>query len=386
MTNIYTQTNETENKIINFRQGADGKLAEVQRISTGGRGTAGYSAFAGEGFQPDSLTSSNAIVGSTDKKYLFAVNAGDNTVSCFSVDMDGMLTLTDMQSTGVHLSGKSGTASSLAYNDADETLYVCHTFGPAHIKSFAVMAGKLSLNIEAKSVNLPGMSDRIPTQIVVTPDNKFLLAAVLLDARPSPAGLVPAAEKNLVVFPITRNGMLGEPAFNGAGGVTPFASAFLHGSKDSFVTVLAAQSSAVLSTISPEGRIMSGMAAKIDTTVDGKMAEPSEICWVSLSEDNKYAFGANFGLGTISVFALEGGRLMVKKSEAAKEVGDGMFKGLAGVPTSGAGDNAVAGKYLYQLYANAKKVVGYRIEDDGALTKVTEVPVPLNSTQGLARL
>ena len=60
MTNLYTQTNETENKIINFSQGMDGKLTEMQRVSTGGKGTAGYSAFAGEGFQPDSLTSSNA--------------------------------------------------------------------------------------------------------------------------------------------------------------------------------------------------------------------------------------------------------------------------------------------------------------------------------------
>jgi len=347
-------------------------------VPTGGVGTAGNSAFAGEGMQPDSLTSSNAVIASPDKTMLFAVNAGDNSVSAFMVGADGMLTLTDCQSTGVHHAGKYGTASSLAYNAADKTLYVSHTFGPDHIKAFAVIGGKLSLKMEARSVNLPGVTDRIPTQITLTPDNKFLLAAVLLDARPSASGLVPAAEKNIVTFPIMMGGMLGEPVFNSAGGVTPFASRFLNGSKDSFVTVLAAQSAAVLSTISPDGRIMSGTAAKIDT-----MAEPSEICWVSLSEDNKYAFGANFGLGTISVFAIEGGRLMVKKSEAAKEMGDGQFKGLAGVLTSGAGDNAVAGNYLYQLYANASKLVGYRIELDGGLTKVTEVMVPYNSTQGL---
>jgi 6-phosphogluconolactonase (cycloisomerase 2 family) len=128
------------------------------------------------------------------------------------------------------------------------------------------------------------------------------------------------------------------------------------------------------------------MPAKIDAMSGGMMAEPSEICWVSLSEDNKYAFGANFGLGTVSVFSIDGAKLMVKKSEAAREAGDGTFKGLAGVPTSGAGDNAVVGKYLYQLYANAKKLVGYRIEDDGALTKCTEVPVPYNSAQGLGRI
>ena len=59
---------------------------------------------------------------------------------------------------------------------------------------------------------------------------------------------------------------------------------------------------------------------------------------------------------------------------------------LAGsyIHASGAGDNAVSGQFLYQLYANAKKLVGYKIGDDGRLTKVTEASVPYNSTQGLA--
>lgn len=386
MTNIYTQTNETENKIIHFSQGPDGKLVEVARVPTGGRGTDGSSAFAGEGLQPDSLTSSNAVIASKDRQYLFAVNAGNNSVSAFAVDAAGRLTLIDCQGTGVELNGKYGTASSLAYNDADRTLYVSHTFGPDHIKTFAVMAGKLTLKPGAKSVNLPGIADRIPTQIVMSPDNKFLIASVLLDARPSAAGLVPAAEKNLVVFPVMTGGVLGEPKFNQAGGATPFANAFLNGSADRFVTVLAAESAAVVSTIAPDGSITSGAPAKIDTMMDGKMVAPSEICWVSLSEDNKYAFGANFGFGTVSVFSIKGSTLSLKKSEAAREIGDGMFKGLAGVPTSGAGDNTVAGKFLYQLYANASKLVGYRIGDDGDLTKVTEVPVPHNSAQGLAKI
>src|SRR3954470_20204992 len=106
MSNIYTQTNEAENKIINFRQGDDGKLTEVQRVPTGGRGTDGFSSvpYTGEA-EPDSLTSSNAVIASKDKKQLFAVNAGNNTVSCFAVGGDGMLTLTDTQSTGNGLSG-----------------------------------------------------------------------------------------------------------------------------------------------------------------------------------------------------------------------------------------------------------------------------------------
>lgn len=387
MSNIYTQTNETENKIINFKQDSDGKLTEVQRVPTGGRGTDGYSSvpYTGEP-EPDSLTSSNAVITSKDKKQLFAVNAGNNTVSSFTIDGDGMLTLTDTQSTGNGVSGKYGTASSLAYNDADGRLYVCHSLGPHHIKAFAVTRGKLALGPETKSVNLPGLQDRVPTQILLTPDNKFLLACVLFDAPPSKAGLAPAKDRNLVTFPVKQGGVLGEPQFNEAGGVAPFASCFLNGSADTFVTVLAAESSAVLSHISSDGKVKSGKKAKIDTIIGGKIAEPSEICWISVSEDNKHAFGSNFGYGTVSVFSIEGTELSVGMDNAAKEEGDGRFRGLAGVASSGAGDNAVVGNFIYQLYANARKLVGYRIEAGGALTKITEVPVPYNSTQGLAKI
>jgi hypothetical protein len=47
------------------------------------------------------------------------------------------------------------------------------------------------------------------------------------------------------------------------------------------------------------------------------------------------------------VFSIEGPRLSVAVSEAAKEAGDGKFKGLAGVLSSGAGDNVVLGGFLY---------------------------------------
>jgi len=62
MSNVYTQTNQTQNHIINFRRGMDGRLMEVQRVSTGGKGTNGYVPLTGEESGPDSLISSNAVI------------------------------------------------------------------------------------------------------------------------------------------------------------------------------------------------------------------------------------------------------------------------------------------------------------------------------------
>lgn len=386
MHTIYTQTNETDNAILAFSQGADGTLTPMGKVMTGGKGSNGLSSATGENNVPDSLLSSNSVIASKDGKWLFAVNAGDNSVSCFMVAADGSLSLSDVKPTGNAVTGASGTASTLAYNDGAGVLYVSHSFGPQHIKSFKVDGGKLMLTAEAKSVNTPDMMERMPTQLLLAPDAKFLLAFVLFDARPTEAGLSPAKMKNVVVFPVAGDGMLGEAMFNEAGGVAPFAGCFLHNKPDTFVTVLAAESSAVLNMIDASGRIMSTMPAKISTMMDGKAAEPSEICWVSVTEDDKYAFGTNFGYGTVSSFAIGADGVKVIMDTAAKEEGDGNYKGLANVVSSGPGDSAVCGTYFYQLYANAAKIVGYAIDADGSLKKVTEQAVPRNSSQGLVRI
>ena len=74
----------------------------------------------------------------------------------------------------------------------------------------SAMGGMLTLRPQSKSVNLNmSMMDRVPTQIILTPDNRFLIAVVLFDARPSEAGLTLAKEKTLVTFPI----MMGACAF-----------------------------------------------------------------------------------------------------------------------------------------------------------------------------
>lgn len=386
MGHLYTQTNEAANKIIHFKQNADGTLTEMDRIATGGKGTGGFSPSTGEESVPDSLLSSASVITSRDHKYLFAVNAGNNTVSCFSIKEDGHLMLMDTQSTDHAMVGSYGTASTLAYNDADHVLYVGHSFGLDHIKSFKMMNGKLTRTSDAKSVNTSTMSDRTLTQILISPDNKFLLAYVLFDARPTKDGLTPAKAKNLVVFPIGKDGMLGDARFNESGGVAPFAGCFIPGSMTKFVSVIAAESSATLGMLSSDGMVKSMKLAKIDTMRNGKVSEPSEICWVSVSDDGKLALCGNYGYGTVSVFSIHDDGLKVLASEAAFEKGDGNYKGLAGVVSSGAGDNTICTGYFYQLYANADKIVGYKFDMSGKLMKVGEVKVPHNSTQGLAHI
>jgi hypothetical protein len=59
---------------------------------------------------------------------------------------------------------------------------------------------------------------------------------------------------------------------------------------------------------------------------------------------------------------------------------------VCGDVSSGPSDNWLSpdGAYLYQIYANASKLVGYAVQRDGSLNEVGSVKIPYNSPQGLA--
>jgi len=65
--------------------------------------------------------------------------------------------------------------------------------------------------------------------------------------------------------------------------------------------------------------------------------------------------------------------------------GDGTARGLCGDVTSGPSDNWITpdGAYLYQIYGNAAKLVGYATQPDGSLNEITSVKIPYNQSAGL---
>jgi hypothetical protein len=117
------------------------------------------------------------------------------------------------------------------------------------------------------------------------------------------------------------------------------------------------------------------------------VASPSELCWLSISPDDKTVFATNFGYSDISSFRLDGNVLSIAKDPACPKVpGDGRFRALNGTVSSGPSDNWLSpdGAYLYQVYGNASKLVGYAVAEDGGLEPITRCDIPYNSSQGLA--
>jgi 6-phosphogluconolactonase len=382
---VYTQTNETNNAVIHFSRNKNGSLVEVERVLTNGKGTNGFKATTGETSAPDPLLSANSVILNKDQNMLFVANSGDNTISVFKVAANGKLTLMDNKP-----SGENTSLNSLAYNPDAAVLYALHSFGPNHISMLKVGDNmKLTPMNNRYTVNTDMDKDRIPTQVIISPDNKFVLVDVLFNARPvggeSGPILTPSNVEHgdgVVVFPISNNGDLGSAIINDSGTPTPFSLNFLHGSNTTFVNTFAAGNGAGLSKLKVDGTITNYKS----TTVSLEQAPegPSETCWVAIDSNNRYAYAANFGLGTISSFEITDHGIKLKVDKMAKIEGVAGFRALAGIPTSGPADNWMSkDDYFYQIYGAAGILVAFKA-NEGRLTEVGRYPIPVNSTQGLA--
>lgn len=403
---LYMQTNEVRNAIIHYHRSANGTLTEVERVVTSGAGSGTFKPISGQESAPNSFEGAGSVILSADRKFLFATNGGDNSVSSFAVGEHGKLTLIDCKSTGNPVEGKSGTAKSLAYSPTKGMLYVVHSFGPDHIRLMSVSSdGKLTPRMEKYTCNTPEKPHRVPTMGVLSPDEKFLLVGTTFDVPIAISGTYPDGSPilwvpgtdgkprsvasnihepdGIVIHRVNADGTLGEGSFQDGGGGSPFYIAFLHNRPDTFIIGYAVGDGVSLGRIDEDGRIGVGKIVPIDT----RRGAIAELCWLSVSPDDRRLYATVFGYSNISTFDIDGLEISVAKDPACPDVeGDGTFRGLCGDVSSGPSDNWVSpdGAYLYQIYGNASKLVGYATKPDGTLEEVTSVAIPYNSPEGLA--
>src|SRR5215475_15421283 len=189
---LYMQTNEIRNCVIHYRRAANGTITEVERTATGGSGSGTFKPISGQESAPNAFEGAGSVILSPDCRFLFTTNGGDNSVSSFSVDKDGRLTLLDTKPTGNAVEGKSGTAKSLAYLPSKRMLFVLHSFGPDHLRLMSVSAdGKLTPRMERYTANTKDKNDRVPTMAVLSPDGKFLIVGTTFDRPIAHTGLYP---------------------------------------------------------------------------------------------------------------------------------------------------------------------------------------------------
>lgn len=403
---LYMQTNEVNNILIHYHRSANGTLTEVERVATGGAGSGTFKPISGQDSAPNSFEGAGSIILSPDRKFLFATNGGDNSVSSFAVGEHGRLKLIDTKPTGNVVEGKSGTAKSLAYSPSKGMLYVVHSFGPDHVKLMSVSSdGKLTPRMEKYTCNTPEKPHRVPTHAVLSPDEKFLLVGTTFDVPIAISGTYPDGSPivwitgkdgkyksvasnapdpdGIVIHRVNPDGTLGEGSFQDGGGGSPFYIAFLHNRPDTFIIGYAVGDGVSMCRIDEHGRIGVGKIVPLNT----RRGPIAELCWLSISPDDRIIYATVFGYSNVTTFHIDGLDIRVAKDPACPIVeGDGTFRGLCGDVSSGPSDNWVSpdGAFFYQIYGNASKLVGYATKPDGSLEEVTSVAIPYNSPEGLA--
>jgi 6-phosphogluconolactonase (cycloisomerase 2 family) len=318
---LYIQTNEVKNVVIHYHRSPNGTLTEVERVATGGAGSGTFKPISGQDSAPNSFEGAGSVILSTDRKFLFATNGGDNSVPSFAVGEQGRLRLIDTKPTGNAVEGRSGTAKSLAYSSSKGVIYVVHSFGPDHIRIMSVSSdGKLTPLMEKYTCNTADKPHRVPTHAVLSPDEKYLLVGTTFDVPIAISGTYPDGSPilwvsgadgklrsvasnapdpdGIVIHRVNANGTLSEASFQDGGGGSPFYIAFLHNRPDTFIIAYAVGDGVSMCRIDEDGRIGVGNVVPIDT----KRGKIAELCWLSVSPDDRLLYATVFGYSNVTTF------------------------------------------------------------------------------------
>jgi 6-phosphogluconolactonase (cycloisomerase 2 family) len=333
---VYVQTNEPENRVIAFRRGVDGALAELGAYATGGAGNGA-----------PHLQSQGSVVLSGDGRRLLVANAASGDVSVFAVAPDGLEVLQTVP---------AGGAAPTSVAEHDGLVYVLNAGDPS-LAGFRLGEGGLEPLPGSRRELAPGAD---PAQAGFSPDGSKLV--------------VTERGTNAISFHEVRvDGTLGEAEVAPSSGPTPYGFAFA-GAGTLVVTEAfgaqkgkAAASSYVLAN---------GSATPVSRSVGNGR---SEICWAVVTKDGRFAFTTNFADGAVSRYAVAADGALVLEDAVA---------GIAVEGETGLRDEDLSadGRFLYAIDADSRRVFGWSVAGDGSLAPVgswTGVPA---TVAGLAAL
>src|SRR5262249_62039379 len=110
------------------------------------------------------------------------------------------------------------------------------------------------------------------------------------------------------------------PASQSSKAASAFYTAFLKTRPDTFVIGHAVGDGCAMGTIDADGKLNIGPLVKVDTSA----GLPSELCWLSVSPNDRFVFATNFGYSYVTSYRIAGTGLSIAKDPACPKVpGDG---------------------------------------------------------------
>ena len=322
---VYTESNAASgNQVLVFRRAADGTLTPAQGVASGGMGTGAP------------LASQGAVALGGDGDWLFAVNAGSNSISSFRVHPDG-LELADTASSG------GTTPVSLAVSG--HLLYVLNQGGTGNIAGFWVGDHGDLEPIPGSSRPLSSTSASAE-EVAFSPDQSTLVVSE-------------KATQTLDTYKVQAHGRVMGPTAHPSNGAGPYGFTFT-GRDELLVTEAAGN--AVSSYDLDHGAL-----ALVSPSVPSEGAAP---CWIAATPDGRFAYATNAHIGSIAGFGV--GR-------------DGALTFLGLTPTASIPllDMAATRDYLYALAEGTHQILQYRVDGDGSLTGIGQADNLPSAAAGL---
>ncbi len=268
---LYTESNATaHNEILCYKQHSDGSLSHESTVASGGTG---IGIFQGLG-----LDVQGALALSANHEWLFAVNAGSNTISSFEVHNDGSIALAHTVS-----SGGTAPVSLCCYH---HYLYVVNSV-TSNICGYTVGAGGTLTAIPGSNLPLSSAASG-PAQIAFSPNGEYLYITEKMTNKICSFDVDPAG---LASF---------DQAFSSTGN-TPFGFSI---ARDNFLVVSNANVSGGMAVShGSSATSYSGVNPGTITAVNGAVANnQTAACWVATTKYGRFAYIANAGSDDISSY------------------------------------------------------------------------------------
>lgn len=289
----YFITNEDENMVVSLPIGEDGMLGDGSMVATGGAGSASIDGSTNEPAAVDPLVSQSALT--IAGKSLFAVNAGSNTLSMFSIDPADPTKLT-MVGKPIEVPGEF--PNTVAASSKNNVVCVGTTGAVAGVScaTFSKKGGIGSMDalrpFDLGQTTPPVGPTNTVSQLFFSEDEGTLYSTVKGDPTVNNVGFLAA----FPVQPACSGGVSTEAVMS-----TPsdtlvlFGSSIIPGSTDIFVTD-ASFGAAVLSV---------GTDRKAETKGRGVVDGQAATCWATVSPATKTAFVTDVAVNRLVEMSVE---------------------------------------------------------------------------------
>jgi 6-phosphogluconolactonase (cycloisomerase 2 family) len=328
---VFVQTDNTSgNEIVAYDRAGNGSLAQAGTYATGGLG--------GQltGSVVDHLASQDSLVASQSGDALYAVNAGSNTVSVFSVRGDRLFLR--------EVIGSGGTFP-VSIAARGDLVYVVNALAGGSVQGYFSFFGLL--------FPLPGSNRPLGLNPSATP--QFVNTPGQVAFSPDGAQLIVTTKANggdIDVFQVGRDGLLSTtPVVNAEPGAVPFAINF--DQAGDLVIAEAGTNALATFTLNAEGTV---------TPIEAVPTGQAATCWVATT--GEYFFASNAGSATVSRYASTG-------------AGEISLLGATSTDT-GTVDAAVApgDGFLYVQAGGPGTVDEFQVGNGGSLSPAGSVTVP----------